>query len=472
MTKRRRRRLEKDRRHSAPATGLGGRRLAAGAGITAGATLLMGGVADAANLTVDTLGDPGPPGTTSLRQAMQVINTSPPADSHITFASGLSGTVHLTSQIAINYPVTVQGPGASQITIDGGNAHRLFYLESLSPNTPVTISGLTLTHGRSSGSGTLRNGGAIFNLNEALTVSDAVLTQNTAAGTPGSDGYGGAICSCQDPAGSLTSQDSVVSGNTATAYGGGVYTDHAPLTIRNTTISGNTSAGGGGGVSVYNPSALSRIENSTIAGNSATGPTSYGGGIYKASTTASVTLTGATIVGNSAHQGAGIDNHQGGATPIGLQNSIVANGVGSADLSGLFASAFSLLRTPGSAVVTQTVPGSVITGLDPQLGALAANGGFAPTMEPALTSPVVDKGAAFGLTTDQRGDTRPVEIPTVPNSSAPGADGSDMGAVELQHPSVPTKCKKKHKKHKKRFAESAKKKHKKAKCKKKRKKKH
>jgi hypothetical protein len=88
---------------------------------------------------------------------------------------------------------------------------------------------------------------------------------------------------------------------------------------------------------------------------------------------------------------------------------------------------------------------------------------------------VVNKGSAFGLTTDQRGLTRPVAFPGVANSSAAGGDGSDIGAVELQLPTPTTppppaqhkkKCKKKKKKHK-RAAQSAKKK----KCKKKKKKK-
>jgi len=52
-------------------------------------------------------------------------------------------------------------------------------------------------------------------------------------------------------------------------------------------------------------------------------------------------------------------------------------------------------------------------------------------MKPALTSPAIDKGAAFGLTTDQRSSARPVDIPTIPNSGALGADGSDIGAYEL-----------------------------------------
>ena len=85
--------------------------------------------------------------------------------------------------------------------------------------------------------------------------------------------------------------------------------------------------------------------------------------------------------------------------------------------------------------MNETVPGSDILGQDPQLGALAANGGPTQTMKPAATSPVVDQGSAFGLGTDQRGLARPFDAPTIPNRS--GGDASDIGAVELQASEVP-----------------------------------
>ena len=47
------------------------------------------------------------------------------------------------------------------------------------------------------------------------------------------------------------------------------------------------------------------------------------------------------------------------------------------------------------------------------------------------SSPAVDAGSAFGLATDQRGETRPFDLTAVPNSGAAGADGSDIGAFEL-----------------------------------------
>src|SRR5262249_17929183 len=94
---------------------------------------------------------------------------------------------------------------------------------------------------------------------------------------------------------------------------------------------------------------------------------------------------------------------------------------------------FSLIKdlansTNSTGSITTTGPN--VTGLDPQLGGLANNGGPTQTQAPRPTSPVLDKGNAFGLTSDQRGVIRPIDFPGIGNT--PGGDGSDVGAVELQ----------------------------------------
>ena len=61
---------------------------------------------------------------------------------------------------------------------------------------------------------------------------------------------------------------------------------------------------------------------------------------------------------------------------------------------------------------------------------LASNGGLTPTMAVGISSPVVDKGVSGGLTTDQRGLARPVDVPAVANAG----DGSDIGAYEVPVP--------------------------------------
>jgi hypothetical protein len=45
-------------------------------------------------------------------------------------------------------------------------------------------------------------------------------------------------------------------------------------------------------------------------------------------------------------------------------------------------------------------------------------------------SPAVDQGTADGLTGDQRGRGRPVDLSSIANP--PGGDGADIGAYELQ----------------------------------------
>jgi hypothetical protein len=61
---------------------------------------------------------------------------------------------------------------------------------------------------------------------------------------------------------------------------------------------------------------------------------------------------------------------------------------------------------------------------------LQDNGG--PTFTQALLSgsTAIDGGSFIGLHTDQRGFTRPVDNPAIPNAT--GGDGSDIGAFEVQ----------------------------------------
>jgi hypothetical protein len=70
--------------------------------------------------------------------------------------------------------------------------------------------------------------------------------------------------------------------------------------------------------------------------------------------------------------------------------------------------------------------------LNPLLGQLANNGGPTPTCALLPGSPALDAGYSFGVTNDQRGLPRPVDLPYIPN--APGGDGSDIGAFEFNPP--------------------------------------
>src|SRR4051794_2102269 len=131
------------------------RRILAAAGLGAGASLAMSGVADAANLVVGSTGDTALDGDCAnpantdctLRDAIDDSNDSTGVSDVISFKTGLTGTITLGSDLpAITDPVSIQGPGASSITIDGADLHRIFDVRPFTPGDTVLIAGLTLTN--------------------------------------------------------------------------------------------------------------------------------------------------------------------------------------------------------------------------------------------------------------------------------------------------------------------------------------
>jgi len=443
-------------------------RAAAGAVVALGSTVLFADGAAAATFEVTSNADSG---TGSLRDAVNQANASP-ADDTITFASSVTGTIALTSgQLYVHNGggLEIQGPGADQLTISGNNASRVIYTYSFPAGVPLLISGLTLTGGNAT------FGGAVVNMDQALTIRDSVLTGNAAGSKGGavwSDGFsssltiegteisgntagvdGGGIYNedttvngqrihisdsviknntatddgggiyLYDPDGDTLIEDTTITGNQAGDLGGGIYlydTDGSgAFEIDNSTVSDN-SAGNGGGIYLYGPDGPTTIENTTIAGNQTTGPT---GGLVNYSN-AGMALDGVTIASN---QGVGLSALTSSVT---LKNSIVADNA-AADVSTVSTTInaeFDLIENPGTATINVTTPGSMKTGVDPALGPLADNGGPTETLLPGPASPALD-AANTSLTDDQRGLTRPVDLTKV--AAGPG-NQSDMGAVEVQ----------------------------------------
>jgi uncharacterized repeat protein (TIGR01451 family) len=380
------------------------RSLVTGAGLTAGAALGISGVAHATEFTVTNLSDgaaPGPGG--SLRKAVSDANTNAGPDS-IVFDSSLSGRLLLTqASIPINEALTISGPGADVLTVDAYyGLGRIFTIDPTTLGDPVSISGLTMAYGHPTGSG-----GAIFNQDAKLSVADSLLYANA-------------------------------SGSLATGVGGGAIADNAgyasgaQTTITNSTIVGNSAPYGSGG-GVASSMQLGTIRNSTIAGNIAA---SFGGGLLSAN---GGLLQDSTVAGNYAYGSGGGINEFGSGTPhVTIENSLV--GDNDADDSGPdvfggveFDAQFSLLENATGVTVNPTVASSNILGADPGLPSyLTFSGGTTPTLLPSFDSPVIDQGkTAGGVTTDQRGLSRPFDLPDFTNSAATGADGADMGAVEL-----------------------------------------
>jgi len=202
--------------------------------------------ASAATITVTNNNDSGPG---SLRQAIAI---SSPGDT-IDFDSSLNGqTITLTTgELAIDKELTIAGPGANFLAVDGNDTSIVF---SINPGLEVSVSGLTITHGMGAG---------IWN-NGSLTIINSSLSMN-AGGL-----YGGGISNF----GSLTITNSTLSGNSAD-YGGGIFNSNGgSLNITNSTLSGNFASHNGG--CIWNNGSLT-ITNSTFSGNIGI---DQGGGIF------------------------------------------------------------------------------------------------------------------------------------------------------------------------------------------------
>src|SRR5262249_24289387 len=98
--------------------------------------------------TVLNLADRGPG---SLRAAILAAEAHPGPDV-IDFAKGVKWTIVLTSgELSITSDLTINGPGANKLTVDGNNASGIFNVTAggdESTRITVSISGLTLSHGQ------------------------------------------------------------------------------------------------------------------------------------------------------------------------------------------------------------------------------------------------------------------------------------------------------------------------------------
>ena len=416
MSRRQRReRRTRRKRHTEPRALRTRHSLITGATVTAGVLVGFTATAAADTFEVDNLSDNGAldactsaPDDCSLRGAVSYADNLVSPYDNITFQSGLSGQITLTGgELNVTGPTYFLGPGANVLRISGNSSSRIFNINQGTPGGRVGIYDLSLMYGHTAG-----KGGAVYNLDGVIKVVRSVISKNS------SDLSGGGIAD-----------------QGLYNYGYGTY-------IVDSTVTGNSAAVAGGGV--YGHSSLGTIENSTISGNHQTSSSSLfgGGGVFSYYYTTSI--NDSTIAGNTAARaGGGVLLGQ----PVSmsghrdeLNNTIVADNsavVANPDLGGNFTAGFSLIENPAGASINSSVAGSNITGVDPQLNGLSDNGGPTPTQMPAVTSPAIDQGKRALRGSDQRALGRPFEVPTIPNSAAAGADGSDIGAVELQASELP-----------------------------------
>jgi hypothetical protein len=295
------------------------------------------------------------------------------------------------------------------VTITGGNLGKGDG-GGISETGALTLTGVRVTGNSAVNGGGLDTGGGDF------TVTDSVIDGNQAdpvSGEAGGMSIGGGI---------TTITDSTIAGNSADfagaffRYGGGP--DTQTVTLVRTTVSGNTATSGAPGLDSLKPLILI---NSTVTDNT-TSATEGSGGV---SATDDITLVYSTIAGNSGGEWDNVVS----TTRIISFGSVVADPIGSGVNCGFRSGPasqgynFSDDTTCGFTDPTDMQgPGN-----NPLLGALAANGGPTSTLLPQAGSPLLDKipaascqaGLAAGVTTDQRGVTRPQ------------GTGCDIGAVEV-----------------------------------------
>lgn len=266
----------------------------------------------AAAIIVDSLGDGAAvsthciaghtAGTCRLRDALATAGSG----GTITFA--VHGTINVNQAqgpltLAVN--VTIQGPRATILTIDGGCATcgaggtpnggvTVFQINNGVTN--AAISGLTIKHGNASvvasvGFSNRLVGGGIANFG-TLAMTDSIITANT------STDYGGGIANL----GTLMMTRGTISGNatvgekTFLGSSGGIFNNRgATLQMMSSTVSGNTSSDIGGGLE---NDGTATIMNSIFSGNSA----STGGGLIGAGI---LLVANSVFSGNSAGEGGG-----------------------------------------------------------------------------------------------------------------------------------------------------------------------
>jgi CSLREA domain-containing protein len=436
----------------------------------------------------------------SLREAVNAANANPDASIITFATNVTGTMPLTLGELVITHDLTILGPGTKVLAISGNNISRAFNIAGGTVRiSDLAIMHCFVTGtpgiagapgGYQGGSGGVAYGGGIFN-SGVLTVSNCWLYANVAIG--GTGGVGGQDIDGNNPAGpggtggtaagggiyttvnSLALVNCTISGNSAIGGAGGdgshAYDNYpsdigghggqgglgvgggisasVPLTVNNCTFSGNFCSGGvgGSGGGAYG-------DGDGAPGG--TGGGALGGGLANLNNLqmASSTLSLNTVTGGAGGTsspgrdftppngtpGAGQGGGAGTVATAMVQNSIIAGntGLASPDCFGGFTSqGYNLVGiTNGSIGFTGSGDkvGNIGTPLNPLLGPLADVGGPTPTMELLTGSPALDQGNSGGLTRDQRGRPRPFDILSIPN--APGGDGSDIGAFELNQPAL------------------------------------
>lgn len=297
--------------------------------------------------------------------------------------------------------ITENGVVTDVANITGNNATHVVSAHGV--DATAVLDGFTITGGKAEGNWPESNGGGMYIDGGSPTLSNLVLSGNTAF-------YGGGLFNSGD----LELTNAVFVANFANMYGAGMYNDDSSPTLMNITFKENTTFNYGGGM--YNVGSSPSLTNVTFSGNLAT-IFGEGAGMYNHSS--SPKLTNVTFIGNTARDGKG-----GAIYNFYLSSPEISNTIFWGNTATEGGQIFNLnvdrdgnplpLSTPKitNSVMQGGCPAdSVCTSIfidDPLLGELADWGGTTPTIPLLPGSPAID--AADYRTcplTDQRGVSRP-----------------------------------------------------------------
>ena len=240
-----------------------------------------------------------------LRYCINHANANAEPSNLIKFHRRLTGTIVLTQgPLDISKDLTIRGPLDGGITISGNHRSGVFDITADPGVQAVTLSDLTIADGTGVTVNGRRVGGGLYNDHATVTLEHVVVTGNTVA----AGGLGGGIANAT---GAMILNASTVSGNSVASNGagGGIENMSGTLTLNSSTVSGNSVGGsqGGDGGGISSGAGLVVLNSSLVTDNDvpATASGTFGGGLFLEGP---ATITDSTISGNNTGGfGGGID---------------------------------------------------------------------------------------------------------------------------------------------------------------------
>ena len=205
-----------------------------------------------------------------------------PAGTYTTTIAGTNEDVNANGDYDITSAITINGAGSGTTIIQANAApatgtERVFHIVTTAGVT-VDINNVTVRNGNATGS--TSGGGISMTVASILNLTNVILTNNRVAPPTGNNAFGGGMIIT---AGTVTLTGCTVSNNAAVAvtpsttvfgFAGGIYNQQATLNIINSTVSGNTSTAFHGGIRTLastTAAATTNITNSSVINNIAQG---------------------------------------------------------------------------------------------------------------------------------------------------------------------------------------------------------